>query len=196
MSSAEPPAPESADAAEQSGDLVVVDPVLFRDSLAGELFAEPSPVERPAVVTDFPPPAPKRRVTGGYARAVRSAAGAGETVFDESIDAEVSVDENQLAPWARHDAIVFITATGDSMLPGIRDRDLLAVDSTRVEPLDGQVFVAQTDEGLVVKRMRRIRRRWHLVSDNPAYEPRPVTKGDRIVGQVAWSGQPGDGGEP
>ena len=39
------------------------------------------------------------------------------------------------------------------MLPGIRDRDLLAVDSTRVEPLDGQVFVVQTDEGLVVKRI-------------------------------------------
>ncbi len=132
----------------------------------------------------------RERITGPYARDVRPAAGPGEMIFEESSDAEVSLPADALTPWARPEAVVFVAATGDSMLPTVRDRDLLAVDSSRIEPLDGQIFVVQTDAGLVVKRLRRIRRRWHLVSDNSTYEPRAVTESDRIVGQVAGVAPP------
>ena len=76
------------------------------------------------------------------------------------------------------------------MAPTIRDGDLVVLDSGRAESLDGQVFGVRTDEGLVVKRLRHIDGRWHLDSDNPGREPRPVTGGEQILGQVAWSGPP------
>ena len=72
----------------------------------------------------------------------------------------------------------------------IRDGDLVVLDSGQVEPLDGLVFGVRTDEGLNVKRLRRIDDRWPLECDNPAHESQPVTGDDRILGQVAWAGPP------
>ena len=126
-----------------------------------------------------------------YVRNVLAAAGNGAPVFDESDEFEIAISPSALKPWASPEAIVFIRAAGDSMLPDIRDGDLLAVDSSRVAPINGQVFVLRVEAGTVVKRLLRPRGdRWHLVSDNDAYEPRPVGEGDRIVGQVAWVGPP------
>ena len=131
-----------------------------------------------------------RHVTRPYVQNLLAAAGDGRPVFDESDELEIGIAPSALAPWARPDAIIFIRAAGDSMLPKIKDGDLLAVDPSSVEPIAGQVFVLCTDTGTVVKRLQRIQHRWHLVSDNETYEPRPVTEDDRIVGQVAWVGPP------
>ena len=79
------------------------------------------------------------------------------------------------------------------MAPAICDRDLVVLDMGRAEPLDDQVFVVLTGEGLVVKRLRRRDDPWELKSDNPAYESRAVTGQDRIFGQVAWMGPPSAG---
>ena len=65
--------------------------------------------------------------------------------------------------------------------------------STWAEPLDDQVFVVLTGEGVVVKRLRRRDDPWELKSDNPAYESRAVTGQDRILGQVAWTRPPSAG---
>ena len=82
---------------------------------------------------------------------------------------------------------------GDSMAPAICDRDLVVLDMGRAEPLDEQVFLVLTGEGLVVNRLRRRDDPWELKSDNPAYESRAVTGQDRILGQVAWPGPPSAG---
>ena len=41
------------------------------------------------------------------------------------------------------------------MAPAIRDGDLVVLDAGRAEPLDVQVFVVRTGEGVQVKRLRR-----------------------------------------
>ena len=51
---------------------------------------------------------------------------------------------------------------GDSMAPAICDRDLVVLDMGRAEPLDDQVFVVFTGEGLLVKRLRRWDDSWEL----------------------------------
>ncbi|MDE0179119.1 MAG: hypothetical protein OXP36_11035 [Gammaproteobacteria bacterium] len=51
--------------------------------------------------------------------------------------------------------------------------------------LDGRVIVIRVEDGLVVKRLRRRRSAWDLVSDNPIYAPRPIGAEDRIIGRVA-----------
>ena len=141
-------------------------------------------------VDEARPPSRPTYVSRPYVRNVLAAAGNGAPVFDESDEFEIAISPSALKPWASPEAIVFIRAAGDSMLPDIRDGDLLAVDSSRVAPINGQVFVLRVEAGTVVKRLRRRGDRWHLVSDNPAYEPRPVMEDDRIVGQVAWVGPP------
>lgn len=125
-----------------------------------------------------------------FAADVRLAAGAGEPVWDETEEMAVSVALTALASWARPERLRCARVVGDSMTPTIRDGDLAAIDRGRTEPLEGELFALRTDEGLAVKRLRRMGGRWHLTSDNPACPPRPAAPADRILGQVAWTGPP------
>ena len=113
-----------------------------------------------------------------------------EPVWEETAEMAVSVARSALASWAHPERLRCARVVDDSMAPAIRDGDLVVLDAGRAEPLDGQVFVVRTGEGVLVKRLRRTDDRWELESDNPAYEPRVVTDRDRILGQVAWAGPP------
>ena len=86
-----------------------------------------------------------------------------------------------------------VGAVAATARPAFRDGDLVVLDAGRAEPLDGQVFVVRTGEGVSVKRLRLRDDRWELESDNPTYEPRAVTGQDRLLGQVAWAGPPSAG---
>ena len=132
-------------------------------------------------------------VTVPLASNVALAAGSGEAVWDESVEMMVVMALPALASWALPDRLICARVAGDSMTPTIRDGDLAAIDRSQTDLLEGQVFALRTDEGVVVKRLRRIDDRWHMASDNPAYEPRPVTGDDRILGRVAWTGPPAPG---
>ena len=54
--------------------------------------------------------------------------------------------------------------------------------------LEGRVFVLQTPDGLLVKRVRQEGASWLLVSDNPDWEAFPLDTGSRVIGEVRWSG--------
>ena len=128
-----------------------------------------------------------------FAADVRLSAGSGQPVWDETAEMSVSVARPALASWARPERLRCARVVGDSMAPTIGDGDLVVLDAGRTEPLDGQVFGVHTEEGLVVKRLRRVGDRWHLESDNPVYKSRPVAGEERILGQVAWTGPPSAG---
>ena len=74
------------------------------------------------------------------------------------------------------------------MKPTLNDGDLILLDYSRTNPLDGQIFVLRTNDGLVVKRLRGGGLHWELASDNPAHQPQHVDQNDRVIGRVAWSG--------
>jgi len=128
-----------------------------------------------------------------FAANVRFTVDSGEPVWEETAEMAVSVARSALASWARPERLRCARVVDDSMAPTIRDGDLVVLDAGRAEPLDGQVFVVLTGEGVLVKRVRRTDDGWELQSDNPAYEPRAVTDRDRILGQVAWAGPPSAG---
>ena len=123
-----------------------------------------------------------------FAEHVAAAAGAGEIVFEEAADFRVTYPRAILPGWAQPKGLVCIRTAGDSMEPALQDGDMLLLDRTHVEPLDGQVFVLHTDNGLVVKRLREDDGGWAMTSDNPAYPSRRIGEWDRVVGRVAWSG--------
>ena len=128
-----------------------------------------------------------------FAANVRFTTESGEPVWEETAEMAVSVARSALASWARPERLRCARVVDDSMAPAIYDGDLVVLDAGRAEPLDGEVFVVLTGEGVLVKRLRRTDDRWELESDNPAYEPRAVTGRDRILGQVAWAGPPSAG---
>ena len=108
---------------------------------------------------------------------VEAAAGAGAEVPDGS--GVVRLDRCDL-----------IVVTGDSMEPTLPDGGSILVDRDSAELLEGRVFVLRTEEGLVVKRVRRGGDGWLLCSDNPSWEPVPLGPEDSVVGQVLWAGRP------
>ena len=128
-----------------------------------------------------------------FAQDVRPAAGFGTPVIEESAEHRVIFHRSLLPTWVRTEHLVRVQAAGDSMEPNLQNGDLVALDYSFVEPIDGKLFVVRTDDGLVVKRLRGFAQDWKLVSDNAAYEPRQAHKDDRIIGRVAGAGAARDG---
>jgi phage repressor protein C with HTH and peptisase S24 domain len=83
---------------------------------------------------------------------------------------------------------------GESMEPRIRDGDAIMVDRSDTTPKDDCIFVLESDEGAVAKRLIEIDGSWFVVSDNkdnPKWrKPIPLhgKKPFRIVGRVRWIG--------
>ena len=121
---------------------------------------------------------------------VRAAAGFGSPVFEESSANRVIYHRSIVPGWARRETLVWLWATGDSMQPTVQDGDLLAIDHSYSEPMDGKLFVLHTYDGLMVKRLRGEAYDWQIISDNEAYKPRQAREDDRVIGRVAWSGPP------
>ncbi|PZP58297.1 S24 family peptidase [Pseudoxanthomonas sp. X-1] len=83
---------------------------------------------------------------------------------------------------------------GDSMEPRIHDGDAILVDRSDTSPRDGEIFVLESDEGAVAKRLTEIDGRWFFESDNKSdpkwRKPTPLDGANqwRIVGRVRWIG--------
>ena len=84
-----------------------------------------------------------------------------------------------------------IFTRGDSMEPTIPDGATILVDSSRIEPLDGKIYVIRIDDRLWVKRVQWIPSGGlRLISDNRTYDSFDISKADlehddiQICGQV------------
>lgn len=92
--------------------------------------------------------------------------------------------------------LIVIYADGQSMWPTISDRDVLLVDRSQLDPIDGQVFVLAHGEKAIVKRLIQCPiGSWIVRSDNDDkvdYPDRVFTRSDanehRIIGKVIWRG--------
>ena len=82
-----------------------------------------------------------------------------------------------------------IEATGDSMLPTIKNGSMVLVDHQRTRRVNDRVFAVRTEDGVVIKRTTRNGNGWQLASDNPDYEPLPFPKDGRVIGEVRWAGR-------
>ena len=92
--------------------------------------------------------------------------------------------------------LVCIRTTGDALAPELRDGDAVLLDSERIEPVNGGVFVVYVQNRLLVRRLRRSGDSWLVTCDRPENErgPEPVElDGDtvRVLGRVVWWGSLG-----
>lgn len=88
-------------------------------------------------------------------------------------------------------AVVF--ARGDSMAPTIQTGDSILIDTSKIQFVDGKIFVLRMGGDVFAKRLQRYMDGGiNIISDNPAYPmltiPAAQMESVSIIGQVVWVG--------
>ena len=123
-------------------------------------------------------------------RELAAAAGGGAVDLDETIVGYLYfrldwLDQQALEP-SQCDVI---RVSGESMDPTLPDGCSILVDRSRRSRRHGRIYVARTDEGVVVKRLLHVRGRWTLSSDNTAWRSRTWPPTAEVIGEVRWMAQ-------
>ena len=148
-------------------------------------LADPDALEVAAANEDDLPPGARSMA----AREIEVAAGAGAATLDDA------PEKGRL--WFRRDWLdrhgidttqcVVIGVRGESMEPTLPDGCSILVDRSRTRRRDGGIFVIDTEDGLIVKRLGKSGRRWLLVSDHPSWENAPWPPQAKVIGEVRWA---------
>ena len=89
--------------------------------------------------------------------------------------------------------VLLISAAGDSMEPGIRDGDLLLVDTRQAAFSEFGIYVFEARGERLVKRVqRKFDGTLYVISDNTVYQPEVISSElateIRVIGKVVWRG--------
>jgi phage repressor protein C with HTH and peptisase S24 domain len=88
--------------------------------------------------------------------------------------------------------IFCLTVHGESMSPILLDKAIIAVNSSKIDIVDGRIYVIRCNDRLRVKLVRETYDGIILTSFNPAYSPEAITWESfrdsecSIVGEVFW----------
>ncbi|MBV7599391.1 XRE family transcriptional regulator [Aeromonas encheleia] len=125
---------------------------------------------------------------------VFASAGHGANITDEPLAEPMAFRSD----WLRREGfdpakMAVIRAKGDSMEPTINDGDVILVRLKNGEaPRDG-LYVLRLDGGLFVKRLQFDLGGVRIISDNPLYKSRDLSKAELaeldLVGRVVWAGK-------
>lgn len=79
--------------------------------------------------------------------------------------------------------LIATPVTGDSMEPGMHDKDTVVLNAADREPRDGEVFAINYEGEAIIKRLVRDAGDWWLSSDNPDQRryPRKLCSGDACI---------------
>ena len=118
------------------------------------------------------------------------AAGAGAATDSEYVMGSIAFRDD----WLRSHGLTarqcrVIEVIGDSMEPTLENRAVVLVDFERTIRRQHKIFAVRTEGGPVVKRLRRDKAGWQLVSDNRLYKPVPWPKNAVVRGQIMWTGK-------
>lgn len=125
---------------------------------------------------------------------VEASAGHGSQITDEPLAEPMAFRTD----WLRREGfdpakMAVIRSKGDSMEPTINDGDVILVRLKNGEaPRDG-LYVLRLDGGLFVKRLQFDLGGVRIISDNPLYKSRDLSKAELaeldLVGRVVWAGK-------
>lgn len=85
--------------------------------------------------------------------------------------------------------LLAVRISGQSMEPGLFDGDLIVLNSADSAPADGEVFAANYEGELVIKRLKRDSGEWWLASDNQDKRRYPDKRCDEhvtLIGRVIY----------
>ena len=106
---------------------------------------------------------------------VLAAAGAGATVDQEVVKGHLAFTKK----WLRDhglmaEELAVIEVQGDSMEPTLHGGDIVLLDLREPKLRDGDIYTLRRTDELLVKRLRKQRDNWLIVSDNIQYPVEPL----------------------
>jgi len=124
---------------------------------------------------------------------VRLGAGGEAEVFDAEPKEVYAFRRDWLLQRGNPKDMRLAKVVGDSMEPTLKEGDLVLVDLSQKEIIQGQIYAVRLFNGLLVKRLQRLdQNRVRLISDNRVHPPeeRSLDSGEfEIIGRVLWVGR-------
>jgi phage repressor protein C with HTH and peptisase S24 domain len=123
---------------------------------------------------------------------VQASAGMGSEVVAEDVEDYFAFNKTFLSRQLNvsGDELVFVTISGDSMLPTLHDGDRVLVDMSQKLVNHEGLYLLQSESGLMAKRLSENKGVLRVVSDNPEYESRTIEASAReanpIAGKIVW----------
>jgi phage repressor protein C with HTH and peptisase S24 domain len=123
---------------------------------------------------------------------VQASAGMGSEVIAEDVEDYFAFNKSFLSRQLNvsSEELVFVTISGDSMLPTLHDSDRVLVDMSQKTVSHEGLYLLQSEDGLMAKRLSDNKGSLHVVSDNPEYENWTIEASARetnpIAGKIVW----------
>lgn len=123
---------------------------------------------------------------------VQASAGFGAEVLSEDIDDFFAFDKNWLSRQlgVSSDQLAFVSIRGESMLPTLHNGDHVLVDMSKKSLSGDDLYLIHTEQGLMAKRLHKIKTGIEVISDNPEYDNWLITADNQsmnqIVGKIVW----------
>ena len=125
---------------------------------------------------------------------VQASAGSGALVHSEDINDYFAFNKTWLSRQLNvsSEQLAFVNIDGDSMLPTLNAGDNVLVDMSQATLTREGIYLLQTEEGLLAKRLKLATSGdIEVISDNPDYPNWTISAQDnehnRVVGKVVWS---------
>ena len=82
---------------------------------------------------------------------------------------------------------VIVEVRDASMEPTIAEHSIVLIDRSRCRRRIGNIYAIRINDGIVVRRLDKIRDQWQLVSDHPKWKSEPIPNSAEIIGKVKWT---------
>jgi phage repressor protein C with HTH and peptisase S24 domain len=123
---------------------------------------------------------------------VQASAGLGNEVIAEDVEDYFAFNKSFLSRQLNvsSEELVFVTISGDSMLPTLHDGDRVLVDMSQKAVGHEGLYLLQSEDGLMAKRLIDKQGELSVVSDNSEYDNWTIMPAARsvnpIAGKIVW----------
>ncbi|MBQ4813118.1 helix-turn-helix transcriptional regulator [Pseudoalteromonas luteoviolacea] len=126
---------------------------------------------------------------------VEASAGFGAVNGGEEITEQFALNKRWLQSQlgVHSERLAFVSVRGDSMLPTLQHGDMVLVDMSQQNPSKSGVYIIQTQDGLMAKRLQQKSDHIAVISDNDEYPSWQITSDNAeqhgVAGRIVWCGR-------